>query len=100
MSEQKHTPTPWKVEIGRWMVGEGGIHVAQFMGGGERETRADIAFTLRAVNSHEALVEALKPFSEQKCYGAESGFARACINTPTCPTCAARAAIAKAEGGS
>jgi hypothetical protein len=45
------------------------------------------------------LLAALRPFAEQKCYGAEAGYApHVCLNTPTCPTCAARAAIAKAEG--
>jgi hypothetical protein len=60
---------------------------------------ADAEFIVRACNAHDGLVAALKPFAEQKCYGAESGYApHVCLNTSTCPTCVARAAIAKAEG--
>jgi hypothetical protein len=92
---EQHTPGPW------WV----GPHYKSDVESGEgRITECRPLQTPRAIaNAHliaaaPELLDALKPFAKQKCYGAESGYARACVNTPTCPTCAARAAIAKAEG--
>jgi hypothetical protein len=98
-----HTPGPWRFFDGhrkddlvsRHLVGANGQGFAKTVGLGDPE---DIA-NAHLIAAARELLAALRPFAEQKCYGAEAGYApHVCLNTPTCPTCAARAAIAKAEG--
>jgi hypothetical protein len=96
----QHTPAPWKalIEDDEIRVVEddnlpGYSVIATIDDNREGEANAHL------IAAAPEMYEALKAFAEQKCYGAESGYApHVCLNTPTCPTCAARAAIDKAEG--
>lgn len=72
-SEATHSPTPWKVSgvvvpsirdplFSHTSIVSGGKRVARVAGIGDDETKANAAFIVKAVNSHEALVSALKNF--------------------------------------
>ena len=55
----QHTPTPWR--LGRWgtsIVGPAGDVIA--LEGPHAAPEHDLAFIVRAVNAHDALVEALQ----------------------------------------
>lgn len=64
MQRSQHTPTPWKQEKGTpWSYESNGQH---FMGVGfpksvpSEQRDANMAFIVRAVNSHEELIDFLK----------------------------------------
>lgn len=101
---QQHTPGPWSVnEVFGTVEGPRGqeicaIHPADESG--RREPRstaqANARFICTAVNSHADLLEALRAFVEQ--YAKLAGFPD--LTSPYSGAfVAARAAIAKAEGG-
>lgn len=68
VSETNHTPTPWKV-LGRYANGEVKIGSMKPERGNEYcsyaliGTYTDAEFIVRAVNSHEALVDVVKKLS-------------------------------------
>lgn len=93
MSEGKHTPTPWRVEKGTGLIWgdcttfeDGtpdrlGVPVtdsqlerpwAQGKGPSYEEMKANAAFIVRAVNSHQAMVDALEAARERLQGDAES----------------------------
>lgn len=79
----QHTPTPWyesQIADGTWVIGAGQDHWAEDL------TQEDAEFIVRAVNSHELLLTALKCLVNG--YEPYSG----------CNLERARQAIAKAEG--
>ncbi|MDP2952895.1 MAG: hypothetical protein Q8O76_06235 [Chloroflexota bacterium] len=96
----EHTPTPWVVDAKPIMGNSGpairtvGRHIAR-MGWNDEEDKANAAFIVRAVNSHDGLLAAVKALlghSAHKCR----------FHGPAvCDQCEAqkqaRAAIAKAE---
>lgn len=69
----QHTPTPWEIcgdrkpiknikdpiffKLG---IRKGGRRIAEAHGIGEEETKANAAFIVKAVNNHDALVEACR----------------------------------------
>ena len=120
-----HTPTPWKYEapqgaFGHEVVGASRL-VCQMSHHPERqdEAVANAAFIVRAVNSHDALVDALRDMvpvgladeDEQSALAGES-ICRWCgrelnrmdngdvaqCDSDDCPAVKARAALAMAEG--
>ena len=70
MSEEKHTPPPWNL----YDLGHGGCYIGTSerpsvtqsicVVGNVKEGKADGRFILKAVNSHDQLVEALKGVGE------------------------------------
>ena len=56
-NQPKHTATPWQIE-GCW-IGNG-FKIAEVQRIGTEEGKANAEFIVRAVNSHDVLVEALK----------------------------------------
>ena len=75
MNTQKHTPTPWKtwfcednkrLKTGHWafcpaiQADDGVLRIVPFAGIRGDVAEANAAFIVRAVNSHEALIEACK----------------------------------------
>lgn len=68
MSQQQHTPTatPWHTESGveseqpSWIVGANGEQIAQCYSDYVNPVSANAAHIVRCVNSHDALVKALK----------------------------------------
>jgi hypothetical protein len=65
--EAKHTPTPWKLDQDdRFVNGPKGQAIFGALGDGSDETHtANAEFIVRAVNSHEALLEAAKEMLEE-----------------------------------
>jgi hypothetical protein len=64
----QHTPTPWKFEVMNNILG---IPLLYHINRGDIEVRsglADAEFIVRAVNSHEALLETLKSIIESNSY--------------------------------
>ena len=58
--QAQHTPTPWSIKIGN-MKKVGTVYlIANEKGIDKEESIANSAFIVKAVNSHEKLVEALK----------------------------------------
>jgi hypothetical protein len=94
-----HTPGPWTVD--RWADGQGGrgisikdgdgLCIANMVGQLDDSEMKKARLIVLAVNAHKGLLEALRPFANYACElkGGE---------TCDCHNCAARAAIAKAEG--
>lgn len=69
--ETKHTPTPWKLSNGindfpSSLFDEHGNHLTDVKGYGQfsEQNHANAAFIVRAVNSHEALLEFAKNHHE------------------------------------
>ena len=71
----KHTPTPWRVEVGTTLIWGGcnpddsttrgmGVPVAKCHVIGVEDGEANAALIVRAVNSHAALTEAVRVLSE------------------------------------
>lgn len=72
MNKTKHTPTPWKIGLdetfspAKWDIGFNSIENGEQAGVGYAKvaarcyTKEDAAFIVRAVNSHEALLDAAK----------------------------------------
>lgn len=63
----KHTPTPWAMDDTRLLIRSGGHLVAEAfrdclksIADREAEAQANAAMIVRAVNAHDALVEALR----------------------------------------
>lgn len=86
---KEHTPTPWRIAgKGTIRAGDGWIGTLNW-----RNRDANAEFLVRAVNSHEDLVEALKGCRGlvRALTGADDDIANAAIRE-------ADAAIAKAEG--
>lgn len=61
MSEQKHTPTPWSANRFAEVTAHGGV-ICETIGSDYTQPQddANAAFIVLAVNSHQALVEALQ----------------------------------------
>lgn len=60
-TQVQHTPTPWlKAELGVVRNEVDNYLVARCIGDTDQEADANAAFIVRAVNSHEAMLEALK----------------------------------------
>lgn len=60
----KRTPPPWNIATGQFgyssVIEKGGRAIAHFTSSDFLQAEDDAAFALRAVNSHEALLEALR----------------------------------------
>ncbi len=69
-TEAKHTPTPWQLAVGRYILAKvgpprherGTVEIAVLAKGDdwEEEQEANAALIVRAVNSHHEMLEALK----------------------------------------
>jgi hypothetical protein len=106
-----HTPTPWRVyktTNGRLLLGigdadAGGITDAEFgLWRSEPERSANAAFIVKAVNSHEALVTALRDILDNTHVGKAGQIVTERSkygNYPARCYHAARAALASAEAG-
>jgi hypothetical protein len=98
-SSGKWTPIPWTVE--KWadkrddkgisIRAVGGVHIANMVTQLDDKEAANARFIVRAVNCHEELLEAVRPFANYACELREG-------ETCDCHNCAARAAIKKAGG--
>lgn len=91
-----HTPTPWKLIAETRILGEG-MSLAKMLynqaeGRSLDEAKVDAAFIVRAVNSHEELLKALKRIVE---INGSTGGAKALVEEFKF---IAREAIAQAEG--
>lgn len=90
-TQAKHTPTPWYLLPARTLVnikGPGGWQIGQI----PMDEKANAAFIVRAVNSHEELLEACKRFLESS--PCKNGCKKGDM---TCDSRFAEKAIAKAE---
>lgn len=67
MSEQKYTPTPWHMNDEDCIVGPDAAGVARILlaRGNSAIADANSAFIVRAVNAHEALVEAINLIAQE-----------------------------------
>lgn len=102
-TKTKHTPTPWKVmpygDGGTYIIGPDykpmGTAIARVPLGNKKQD-ADAEFIVRCVNSHEALVEAVKnlpgiPHDFVGSFNEED-------HSKDCRSCALQKALALAEG--
>lgn len=71
----EHTPTPWKRSENNWgrvnihnFPNGGGTNIIADLVGNAEEMDANSAFIVRAVNSHDDLVEALQGFMKCRAY--------------------------------
>ncbi len=101
----KHTATPWatRSEGPQWFVHQSSNEWELICNTLHGNDEANAKFICRAVNSHEKLLEALKPLAEQDCdsWGCEYtiGYETKRFPDHNCPPARARTAITKAEGG-
>ena len=97
MSAEQHAPTPWTVTTHRSgvrMIDSAEIRPGVVSGICQIGIAgaSNAAFIVKAVNSHEAMLEALEGIARGACIDQRIG--DKCI----CYSCTARAAIAKAKG--
>jgi hypothetical protein len=116
MSETKHTPTPWKSFVNLRCAtplkgcyinacGENAARIADVLSqcgvGTQEECEANAAFIVRAVNSHDALVEALESLIRNSpcvpIFKVGGGVDTYSLRIPDDRMAAARAALAAAK---
>jgi hypothetical protein len=89
-----HTPTPWRYNPSQGLDREIIRHFGEVVG--KIEKREDAEFIVRAVNSHEALLEAAKEFMiDSECYCLD---AQESLGRNPCAYCRMKVVIAQVEG--
>lgn len=98
-TQDKATPRPWKQEgiDSPSIIGEQGEYIAYVHGHCIADASANVALIVRAVNSHDALVEALSSFLRAPSVGSD-GPGTSTITIQEFNRRAARAALDAARG--
>jgi len=106
MTDGKHTPGPWEYAAGDVIDREGRVIAELYDGNGEprlgKAARLEADTNGRLIAAAPEMLEALRPLAAEPCHAQMSErVGKHCTMPPdigSCRSCAARAALVKAEG--